>query len=114
MMKPTRRRTFLTLSGLMAGGVALSGLQPLIAAETREALAQREVAEIIARYAQPLGVRSGDASRPTEFRVKLRSQEGFAQVFEPSRLPFERIYAGEGNVLTVRHRGLEFKIVHLA
>ncbi len=99
MMQPTRRRTFLTLWGLMAGGVALGGLRPLIAAETSQALAQREVAELIARYARLLEVQAGDAGHPTEFRVKLRSQDGFAQVFDPSRLPFERVYAGEGNLL---------------
>lgn len=119
---PNNRRQFIRTAGLLAGAAALSGLPFAASASTSESsavfgpvesAAERKVSAVISRYGRCVGI-TRHAGKVTEFQVKVHSAERFARVFNPTRLPFDRIYVGPENTLKFKHGGADFTIVNLA
>jgi len=109
---PNSRRGFIRTAGLVAGAAALGGL-PLTASEPMVSAAERSVSGVIARYGSCVRI-NRDEGRTTTFEVTMHSYKRFAEVFDPRRLPFERIYVGPANTLKFKHQGAEFRIVNFA
>ena len=105
------RRRFLRTAGWVAGAAALGGF-PLMASAPPASAAERKVSAVISRYGNCVKIRH-NVDHTTEFTVRVHSLRRFSKVFDPRRLPFERIHVGPGNTLRFKHHGSEFTIVNL-
>ncbi len=105
------RRKFVVVAGLAAGAIVSRSFSNPIPASP-ESAAEREVAAVLSRYGKNIRM-SRKGSRGTEFHVNVISIEHFTAVFNPEKLPFERIHVGPENTLSFNHRGTAFTIVNV-
>ena len=80
---------------------------------TRRVIESLDKLKVIARYGRSTRVTC--KAGVTEFRVAMDGHKNFVRVFDGKRgLPFHNILVSEGDTMTFKHHGVNFRIVNVA